>query len=397
MEKSDITIIGGCGHVGFPLGLSFANVNKKVALLDLDPNSIQKINSGRVPFKEDGAQELLLEVLKKKLLWATASAEILSSSEFVIIVTGTPLDEHLNPKLDSIFKVLDQYFDYLRDNQILILRSTVYPTTSQKVHEYFMKRGKNIHVTFCPERIAEGHALKEITTLPQIISGFSSCGIEKVKELFLHLTPRVIQLAPLEAELAKLFTNAYRYIHFSIANQFYELTSSLNIDFNTIARGITEEYPRMKHFPKPGFTAGPCLLKDTMQIYAFSDQRFHLGHAALLINENMPRTIINSIKSKLSIENKVIGILGMAFKAESDDKRDSLSYKLSRMLKMEARRVLCSDEYIQDENFISTEELIDQSDVIIIATPHQKYSTLQFKKHNTVFDIWNTLKTSHET
>ena len=397
MEKSDITIIGGCGHVGFPLGLSFANVNKKVALLDLDPNSIQKINSGRVPFKEDGAQELLLEVLKKKLLWATASAEILSSSEFVIIVTGTPLDEHLNPKLDSIFKVLDQYFDYLRDNQILILRSTVYPTTSQKVHEYFMKRGKNIHVTFCPERIAEGHALKEITTLPQIISGFSSCGIEKVKELFLHLTPRVIQLAPLEAELAKLFTNAYRYIHFSIANQFYELTSSLNIDFNTIARAITEEYPRMKHFPKPGFTAGPCLLKDTMQIYAFSDQRFHLGHAALLINENMPRTIINSIKSKLSIENKVIGILGMAFKAESDDKRDSLSYKLSRMLKMEARRVLCSDEYIQDENFISTEELIDQSDVIIIATPHQKYSTLQFKKHNTVFDIWNTLKTSHET
>ena len=143
MEKPDITIIGGCGHVGLPLGLSFAKIEKKIALLDLDQNTIQKINSGIVPFKEDGAQELLTEAIKKKLLLATKSAEVLSSSEFVIIVTGTPLDEHLNPRLDSIFKVLDQYFEYLRDNQVLILRSTVYPTTSQKVHEYFVKKGKN--------------------------------------------------------------------------------------------------------------------------------------------------------------------------------------------------------------------------------------------------------------
>ena len=397
MEKPDITIIGGCGHVGLPLGLSFAKIEKKIALLDLDQNTIQKINSGIVPFKEDGAQELLTEAIKKKLLLATKSAEVLSSSEFVIIVTGTPLDEHLNPRLDSIFKVLDQYFEYLRDNQVLILRSTVYPTTSQKVHEYFVKKGKNIHVTFCPERIAEGHALKEITTLPQIISGFSSCGIEKVKELFLLLTPKVIHLTPLEAELAKLFTNAYRYIHFSIANQFYQLTSSLNIDFNTIYHAITEDYPRMKHFPKPGFTAGPCLLKDTMQIYAFSDQRFHLGQAAMLINENMPRTIINFIKSKTSIEDKIIGILGMAFKAESDDKRDSLSYKLAKMLRIEAKQVLCSDEHIQDKNFVSTEELMNRAHIIIIATPHKKYSTLSFKKHHQVFDIWNVIKAPYET
>lgn len=389
MFRPDITIIGGCGHVGFPLGLSFANSGKKVALLDIHEPSIQKINCGIVPFKEEGAQELLTHVLKEKTLYCTSDSEVIRHSEFVIVVTGTPLDEHLNPRNDIVFDVLGQYFDMFQENQTLILRSTLYPTTSEKVHEYFRKRNKKIHVTFCPERIIEGQALKEISELPQIVSGFSNEGVEKARDLFSLLTKKVIHLSPLEAELTKLFANSYRYIHFSIANQFYQISSLHDVDFSRIYNAMVQDYPRMKNFPKPGFTAGPCLLKDTMQLSSFANHHFYLGHAAMLVNEHMPRTIIEKIKKTINFKEKSIGILGMAFKAESDDKRDSLSYKLARLLKYdEMATVYCSDEYIQDKTFISKEKLVDLSDVIIIAAPHEAYKTLDFKG-KVVFNIWD--------
>ena len=211
--------------------------------------------------------------------------------------------------------------------------------------------------------------------------------MDKSQKLFSLLTPQTIKLDPLEAELTKLFANAYRYIHFSIANQFYQIALSQNLDFDRICAALTQDYPRMKDFPKPGFTAGPCLLKDTMQLSAFANNNFNLGHAAMLVNEGMPRFIIDTIKKTTPLSDKTVGILGMAFKSESDDKRDSLSYKLARLLRIEAKKVYCSDEYIMNEGFMNAEALIELSDLIIIGTPHLKYKTLKFNPKS-VFDIW---------
>ena len=389
--KPDICIIGGCGHVGLPLGLSFTHIGKRVLLLDIDETKIKQVQSGTMPFKEEGAESLLKESLQSNRLLCTSSPEKLSLASYIIIVTGTPLDEYLNPRLDAITKVLDHYFPYFRDDQILVLRSTIYPSISQKIHDYFQKREKKIHVTFCPERVIEGEALKEFSSLPQIVSGFTPVGLEKVKELFSLLTPKLIEMLPLEAELVKLFANAYRYIHFSIANQFYMIAASHQVDFYKLYHAMIEDYPRMKNFPKPGLTAGPCLLKDTMQLSAFANHHFYLGHAAMLVNENLPRFMVDHLKLNTSLSDKTVGILGMAFKAESDDRRDSLSYKLKKILKLEADTVLCSDEYIQEEDFVSKEELIERSDIIIIGTPHKKYRDLKLRDRK-VLDIWNILQ-----
>jgi len=390
MSKFDITIIGGCGHVGFPLGLSFAGAEKKVCLLDINEKSLERIQRGIPPFKEEGAKDVLDKVLAQKMLFCSKDPASISDSKVVVLVTGTPLDEHLNPRIDLVFDVLDQYFYYFRDGQLLILRSTLYPTTSKKIHDYFVHKGKSLQVVFCPERVTEGYALKEIASLPQIISGFSNEGIERAKTLFSGIVPKVLLLTPLEAELTKLFANAYRYIHFSIANQFYQMTSQHKVDFHRIYQAMTQGYPRMENFPKPGFTAGPCLLKDTMQLASFANNTFYLGHAAMLVNEHMPKCMLEVVKANTDLKHKNIGILGMAFKGESDDKRDSLSYKLARLLKYEeAANIFCSDEYIQDPTFVTREELISKCDIIIIGAPHNEYSDLHFQGKK-VFNIWKS-------
>ena len=155
---------------------------------------------------------------------------------------------------------------------------------------------------------------------------------------------------------------------------------------------MTDSYSRGKGLPSAGFAAGPCLLKDTMQLYSFSKNIFSMGNASMLINEGMPSFVINQIKNKFDISKKKIGILGMSFKANIDDKRDSLSYKIFNLIKHEAKNVYCSDEYIKDKKFISKENLIKNSDIIIVATPHDKYKKLKISKKKTLIDIWSIFK-----
>ncbi len=131
------------------------------------------------------------------------------------------------------------------------------------------------------------------------------------------------------------------------------------------------------------------MFKDTMQLAAFSNNNFFLGHAAMLINEGLPNFIVQILKDRYGLRNKKIGILGMAFKANSDDKRDSLSFKLQKILEIEATEVLCSDVYIQEEGFVSIKELVNASDIIILATPHKEYSDVSIPEDKVLVDVWN--------
>jgi UDP-N-acetyl-D-mannosaminuronic acid dehydrogenase len=192
----------------------------------------------------------------------------------------------------------------------------------------------------------------------------------------------------IEAELAKLFTNSWRYIQFATANQFYTIAERYGADFYQIYDAMIFKYPRARNFPRPGFAAGPCLFKDTMQLNAFSNNQFFLGHSAMLVNEGLPNFLVEMLKRKHKLNEKRVGILGMAFKAESDDCRDSLSYKLRKILSIEAKDVLCSDEYIKDTRFVCAEELVDRSDIVIIGAPHATYRSLDYKG-KAVVDVWN--------
>jgi len=397
MSNSDhrIVIVGGCGHVGLPLGIVLAAFgDAQVTLLDIDAGKVAEINAGRMPFLEEGAEGLLQSVIGKSLL-ATSDTKCLAEAEVVITVVGTPVDEHLNPMVHALYRSVDRTLSAMRDDALLVLRSTVYPGVTRLVYDRLVRTGHRIHLAFCPERIAEGHAIHELRELPQIVSAFEDEARSRARELFLRIAPTIIDLDPLEAELAKLFTNSWRYLNFAASNQFYMLASSYGLDFQRIHDAVTRDYPRMRSFARPGFAAGPCLLKDTLQLAAFAGNNFFMGHAAMLINEGLPNFLVNQLRGQ-GLSGKVVAILGMAFKAESDDSRDSLSYKLKKLISLEAAEVLCTDPYVQDATLVPLEQALSRADIVILGAPHKRYQQLQFPASKTVVDIWGFWNNSSE-
>jgi UDP-N-acetyl-D-mannosaminuronic acid dehydrogenase len=388
MQKpKKVVVIGGCGHVGLPLGIVFANCGLNVVLLDRDQTKIDIVNGGQMPFMETNALEQLQNVVGKTLT-ATSDPSCLRDSDAAIAVLGTPVDEHLNPTVTDLYRSIDQVIDQMPEGALLVLRSTVYPGVTKLVHERLQASGRKIHLSFCPERIAEGKAMEEIRQLPQIISAFDSESLERVRALFSVINDDLIELSPLEAELAKLFTNSWRYMNFAISNQFYVLAETYGLDFQRIYNAVTHRYPRMRSFAKAGFAAGPCLLKDTLQLSAFSGNNFFLGHSAMLINEGLPNFIVTQLRQQHKLREKTVAVLGMAFKSESDDTRESLSYKLRKLLIVEAKAVLCSDPYVADSRLVKLEEAVEKADIIVLGAPHSVYRDLRFAPGKAVIDVW---------
>ena len=386
---SDIVIIGGCGHVGLPLGLAFARAGRKVVALDLDKKKIAMASEGKMPFADAGADELLPKVLKAGTFRCTADPAVIREADVVITVIGTPLDEHLNPRFEVYADLLDQDRSHLRSGQLLVLRSTVYPGTTDRVARRLA--GAGVDVAFCPERVAEGVALEEITSLPQIVAGTSERAQSRAEALFRSLTQDVIPMQPLGAELAKLYNNAWRYIQFAVANQFYMICNDQGVDFYEVHRAMTEKYPRARGFPKAGFAAGPCLFKDTMQLSAFDNNAFFLGHSAMLVNEGLPSYLVRRAAAKYDLATMTAAILGMTFKADSDDPRDSLSYKLRKGLAVECKQVLCCDPFLDGDGLVPIEKALREADIFFIGAPHTAWKQLDFGG-KPVVDIWNAVR-----
>ena len=384
----EIVIIGGCGHVGLPLGIAFASRGRKVCVYDLNDEAVATVNSGTMPFAENGASDVLAEVVGAGLLVASSDPSVISDAQNVIVVIGTPVDEHLNPSPQAVPLAIEAVLDHLVDGQLLVLRSTLYPGVTAMVDKVIARAGRTIDVAFCPERIAEGYAMTELFQLPQIVSGRTDAAAGRAEELFRVLTDKIVRTTPEEAELAKLFTNAWRYIKFATANQFYIIANDFGLDFETIRKALAFEYPRAQDMPSAGFAAGPCLFKDTMQLAAFNNNNFLLGHAGLMVNEGLPLYLVARIEQRFDLSKMTVGILGMAFKAESDDIRSSLSYKLKRILEFRAEKVLCSDPYVTtDPKLVPDEQVLAESDLIVVGAPHRCYAALD--PQVPVVDIWN--------
>jgi UDP-N-acetyl-D-mannosaminuronic acid dehydrogenase len=384
----DVVIIGGCGHVGLPLAVAFASRGARTAIYDVNPAAVELVSSGRMPFAEEGAGPLLEHAVTQGRLTASADPAVVGSADHVVVVIGTPVDEHLNPDQQAIPRALEQCAQYLRDGQLVILRSTVYPGVTALVERMIARLGKAIDVAFCPERIAEGKAMTELFELPQIIAARRESAFERAEALFGLLTARQVRMTPEEAELAKLFTNVWRYIKFATANQLYMIANDRGLDFERIRQGLMLDYPRAADLPAAGFAAGPCLLKDTMQLAAFNNNNFALGQSAMAINEGLPLYLVDRLKQRYELESMAVGILGMAFKGGSDDIRSSLAYKLKRILAFTTETVYCTDPYVTtDSSLLPLGDVVEKSDLLIIAAPHPGYAGLVTSKP--VVDIWN--------
>jgi UDP-N-acetyl-D-mannosaminuronic acid dehydrogenase len=387
--ERDVVIVGGCGHVGLPLGLAFADRGLNVVLFDINADSVAAVRAGRLPFDEAGAAEVLERVAGKNLE-ATADPASVSSAEHVVIVVGTPVDEHLNPDLQAVSHLLEDLAPHLRSGQLIVLRSTVYPGVTAFVERLLARRGVDVEVAFCPERLAQGQAMAELHELPQLVAGRHSEATARAEKLFRSLTDQILALSPEEAELAKLFTNTWRYIKFAIANQFFMIANDFGLDYERIRSAVVFDYPRAADMPSAGFAAGPCLLKDTMQLAAFNNNNFVLGQASMMINEGLPLYVVARLEQQYDLADMVVGILGMAFKPDVDDTRSSLSYKLKRILRFKTAEVLCTDPHVTtDDALIPLEEVLERADLLIVGTPHREYKDLA-PKQPTV-DIWGLL------
>jgi len=388
--EHDIVIMGGCGHVGLPLGMAFADHGADVTLFDSSADAVARVNSGVMPFREEGADTLLPKLLECNRLRATTDPASMSTAENAIVVVGTPVDRYLSPDIGSVPRAIELVTEQLVDGQLLVLRSTVYPGVTRLVERMLADQGRDIDVAFCPERIAEGHALEELSGLPQIVSGRTARATERAAALFRRLAAEVVELLPEEAELAKLFTNTWRYIKFATANQLFMIANDFGLDFERIRRAVRYNYPRASDMPGPGFAAGPCLLKDTMQVAAFYENNFSLGHASVLINEGLPIYMVGKMEQRFDLGTMTVGILGMAFKGESDDVRQSLSYKLKRLLQLKAARVLCTDPYVtSDSDLVPVDQVLREADVLVVAAPHREYAAIETSKPT--IDLFNLL------
>ncbi len=386
----DVVVIGGCGHVGLPLAIALADSGASVLVYDISDPAVVLVNDARLPFDEPGAHEKLAAAVSSGTLLASTDPAVVGLAENVVVVIGTPIDEHLNPDPQNILRALEGCADFLRDGQLLVLRSTVFPGVTSLVEHMLQERGLAIDVSFCPERIAEGHAMTELYSLPQIVSGRQQHVLDRAAALFSRLTSQIVEMEPEEAELAKLFTNTWRYIKFAAVNQFYMIANSRGLDFERIRAGLAQDYPRAADMPSAGFAAGPCLFKDTMQLAAFNDNNFNLGHAAMLVNEGLPLYVVSRLAEQHNLPECTVGILGASFKAGSDDTRASLAYKLKRILSFKAREVLMTDPYVTtDPDLLPLEKVLADSDVLIVATPHPEYRTIVTDKP--VADVWNML------
>jgi len=390
-----VAVVGGAGHVGLPLSLVLADRGHHVVVIDSDAAKLESIRAGHFPFLEAGGPQLLARCLAEfpERFRLSSEHSSLRESDVVIVTIGTPVDEHLNPCYSIVEACILEIQPYLQRGQTLVLRSTLFPGTSARILAALRRSDVHVGVSFCPERIAEGHALRELAELPQIVSGSDGPSLEHARALFAPLGVDCVELELQEAETAKLFLNAWRYVNFATANQFYQIATSKGLDFGRIRAAITHSYPRASGFPRPGFTAGPCLFKDTMQLAACCRHTFTLGHAAMLVNETMPDCVVEQAKKALGKLGRTLagtrcGVLGMAFKPDSDDPRESLAFKLRRLLLWEGAEVACCDVYIRRPDFVAADALLARSEVLFVGCPHREYRGLAQRPGQFVFDCW---------
>ncbi len=383
--RKRIVIVGGCGHVGLPLGVKFALAGADVRLIDCDSKKVETVNAGIFPFLERGGDEQLAEALKRGLK-ATVDIKASADADVIVFVTGTPVDEHLNAKLSEIYRVFEQYEPYFSKHTLIVMRSTLFPGTMEHLHNRLQDRSLSVKMAFCPERVSQGYALEEIDSLPQVVSAFDEESFQLAQELFSLLAPSIIRLTPLEAEFTKLMANSWRYLEFAIANQFYMIAEKSGVDFYRVFDAIRYDYPRANGYKAPGFAAGPCLFKDTMQLASYFDHQFYLGHSAMLVNESLATFAVERAKKLAngSLRGKRVGLLGMTFKPNNDDVRESLSFRVKKGLEFQGCRVSFHDPFLQDSTPL--DQLLEDSELFVLCTPHEGYRKLELAKP--VVDVW---------
>jgi UDP-N-acetyl-D-mannosaminuronic acid dehydrogenase len=368
----DVSVIG-LGRVGLPLALCFADAGLRVLGVDKDADRLDALRAGRMPFKEPGTDELLARVG----LDVSPHAADAARADAIVLTLGTPTFSHIEIDMGDIRSVLDDLLPVLRAGQTIVLRSTVAPGTTEFVAGYLEKHrgftvGEDLFVAHVPERIAADRFLEEIGTLPCIVGGVGEGSGEVAGRLFERLGAPIVQTSPVQAELAKIWTNIYRYATFALPNLLMMDCERYGANVFDVIELINRDYPR-GGIGRPGLTAGTCLRKD----FAFSEEKSNAPGMLLgvsRVHESVPLFLVDGIKRRLggSLRERKVAVLGLAFKRDTDDERDSLSHKLVRLLERELADVAVHDPVVGTPT-ASFEDAVAGADVVVVATNHSAF------------------------
>lgn len=396
---NDIAVIG-IGRVGLPLALTICEAGFKTIGVDIDTRLIEQVNQKIFPFHEPGYPELI----KRVDLFCTSDTSAVADCENIIITVGTPLLSHIETDLSQVTRVISSIVPYISRGHNIILRSTLAPKTTRYVKNMLeqktgFKIGSEIFLSFCPERLAEGKAMKELRDLPQIIGSEDSLSGQKAEKIFEKVAVEVIHTDFISAELVKLFNNISRYVHFSVANQLAYIADNFGANIYDIIHMTNHKYPRGV-IPQPGMTAGTCLRKDFGMInetIPYTD----LLLSAWKVNEFTPKFLVDNMKRRTPILNKKIAVLGYTFKNDVDDTRDSLIPKLIRYIEREnPASVKVHEPNIEGkldliyDNF-SLEDALEDAEIIFFAINHSEFKNnigriFDLSSKEAWFsDIWN--------
>jgi UDP-N-acetyl-D-mannosaminuronic acid dehydrogenase len=374
-SSADVSVVG-LGRVGLPLALCFADRGLTVIGVDNDPARLQAVRDARMPFAETGAQKLLERAWRSGRLSLSERVPDAARARHIVITLGTPSFSHIEIDMRDIRSALDDLLGVLAVGHSLILRSTVAPGTTDFVAGYLAKHrgfeiGEEVFVAHAPERIAAGRFLEEIDTLPCIIGGVGARSGEAVAGLFSAFAAPIVQTSPVQAELAKIWTNILRYTNFALPNLLMMDCERYAANVFEVIELINRDYPR-GGIAQPGLTAGTCLRKD----FAFSEERSAAPGMLLAVsrvNESVPLFLVEGIKRRLGgLTGRKVAVLGLAFKADTDDERDSLAHKLIRLLERELADVAMHDPHVPTPT-VSLDEALDGAAAVVVATNHAEF------------------------
>jgi UDP-N-acetyl-D-mannosaminuronic acid dehydrogenase len=393
---SDRVAVIGLGRVGLPLALSFADRGCDVIGIEREPLILEGIAAGRMPFAETGTQDLLERVQASGRFRTSRVVQDAAEADHIVLTLGTPAYVHIEIDMSQVRSVIDDLLPVLREGHSVILRSTVAPGTTDWVGGYIEQRrgftaGEDIFVAHVPERIAENHFLEEIATLPCIVGGVGEGSGDRAAELFGIFGTEIVRTSPVQAELAKIWTNILRYAQFALPNLLMMECEQYDANVFDVIELINHDYPR-GGMARPGFTAGACLRKD----FAFSEERSSSPGMLLAVSrvhETVPLFLVNGLKARLdgSLRDRKVAVLGLSFKRDSDDLRDSLSHKLIRLLERELAHVSRHDPHVPAESE-PLEAALEGAEAVVVATNHSEFDHLleQLPADILLVDPWNT-------
>jgi UDP-N-acetyl-D-mannosaminuronic acid dehydrogenase len=395
---ADVAIVG-LGRIGLPLALSFADRGLAVVGIDREPRVLETVRAGTMPFRETGTQELLERVVAGDRLELSQRIQDAAAADCIVLTLGTPTHVHIEIDISQIRSAIDALLPLLREGQTIILRSTVAPGTTEWVAGYIEQRrgftaGEDVFVAHVPERIAVNHFLEEIATLPTIVGGVGPRSGEAAARLFGVFGTDIVQTTAVQAELAKIWTNILRYTQFALPNLLMMECDQYGANVFDVIELINHDYPR-GGIKEPGLTAGTCLRKD----FAFSEERSRAPGMLLSVSrvhESVPQFLVEGLRERLggSLRDCKVAVLGLTFKRDSDDVRDSLAAKLIRLLERELAHVARHDPYVS-EGTETLESALSGAQAVVVATNHPDYEDiLPLLPHDAVIvDPWNVTGT----